>query len=89
MIVHDLDIVGRSIYPSETDTPLMTHTNAVLPFAISLEQFESITRRHSQCAQITGTMDHLELAPSHPFDIVKTVNGELLKSISVSEQANE
>lgn len=89
MIVHDLDIVGRSIYPSETDTPLITHTNAVLPFAISLEQFESITRRHSQCARITGSMDHLELAPSHPFDIVKTVNGELLKSISVSEQANE
>jgi hypothetical protein len=44
MIVHDFDVVGVSIPPSETNPELIVDPNAVLAAAISFEHFQSEAR---------------------------------------------
>jgi hypothetical protein len=48
MVVNDFDIVGITFMPTETQPPLIVAPNRVLPFAVTLEQFESISRQPTQ-----------------------------------------
>src|SRR5581483_3514329 len=46
LVVRDFDIVCFSFLPFETDAVLIVDSDAVLAFAIALESFQAITRRH-------------------------------------------
>jgi len=42
MIVHDLDVVGLTVFPPEADPPLVVDANAVLTRAISVKLLQTI-----------------------------------------------
>jgi len=44
MVVNDFDIVGITFMPTEAQPPLIINPDGVLPFAITLERFEPISR---------------------------------------------
>ena len=58
MVVDDFDMFGTSVFPIETDTPLVIDADAVLTGAISLEQFEMIAGRHTKIFDATALVDH-------------------------------
>ena len=62
MIVHNLDIKGMSIVPSETDAPLVVDANAVLSGASALQSLKPVSPNGSQVIQINGSMK-----PTKPF----------------------
>jgi hypothetical protein len=48
MVVDDLDIVRVTVLPTETDTPLVVYTDAVLALAIATQRLKPVTRRNQQ-----------------------------------------
>src|SRR5262249_5248950 len=70
MIVDDLDIVGVAVAPAEADAPLVIDPNAVLPFAISGQPLQPISRRRPQVLEIASIVKLHQLAISRPYDVV-------------------
>jgi len=76
-------MIGTSIVPGETDTPLVIDTNTVLTGTIAPEQFEAVTGRHAQILDATALVDHakfserdvlnvggqLSTAPARPYQL--------------------
>ena len=61
MVVDDLD-VGRSVGgPSEADAVLIVDPDAVLPFPVAGQGFESVPWRHSEVVNHIGRIEHQEL----------------------------
>jgi hypothetical protein len=52
MIVDDLYVVSVSFFPHKANPPLVIDTNAVLPFAVSLERMKSVAARRAQIHQV-------------------------------------
>ncbi len=48
MIIYNFNIIGMSIFPHETDTPLIVNAYAVLPLAVTRKGFQHIRWRDSQ-----------------------------------------
>src|SRR5580704_3114970 len=50
MVIDNLHIFGtwRTFRPLETNPPLIVNADAVLPFTVSLERFETVTRQYGQ-----------------------------------------
>jgi hypothetical protein len=48
MVVRDLDIVRITLLPSETNTPLVVDSNAVLSGSLPGETLETVAGRHSE-----------------------------------------
>jgi hypothetical protein len=44
MIIHDLDLMGISVYPLEAEPPLVVNTNAVLSCSVTFWLLQSVTR---------------------------------------------
>jgi len=44
MIIHNLNVISVSVFPSETYPPLVVDTDTVLTPAFALQQFQSISR---------------------------------------------
>jgi len=74
VIVDDLDVTRLSLFPGETDPPLVVDANAVLPDAVSLERLKPIARWHSKILQRPCLGEVKELASGYPFDIAKAGN---------------
>jgi hypothetical protein len=69
VIIRNFHVVGVSIVPHKTDTPLIVDAYTVLPRAITLELMKSITRRHFQVHQTFGGVQHQELSPRRLPDV--------------------
>ena len=52
MVIHDLDVPGRTVAPLETDPPLIVDADAVLPPPITVQSFEPIARRNPQIVEL-------------------------------------
>lgn len=48
VVIRDFNLTGASVRPSEADSVLLVDRNAVLPFSLSGQGFQSVTRRDSQ-----------------------------------------
>ncbi len=48
MVINNFDISGISVFPFETESPLLVYPNAVLTFSISGQGFESVRRRNAE-----------------------------------------
>jgi hypothetical protein len=55
-------MVGTSIFPEETDTPLVVYADAVLTGAVALEQFEAIAWRNAEIFDATALVDHTKFS---------------------------
>ena len=56
VIVCNLDIVGAISHPSETDTPFVVDSDAVLPRTITFQFLQSISWRSQQVIEVGGTV---------------------------------
>ena len=54
VIIDDFNIgrAGRAVGPFEADPPLVVDTNAVLPFTVTAQGFETVARQTFQVLQI-------------------------------------
>jgi hypothetical protein len=67
VVVHDLDVVGISVTPYKTKTPLVVDPDTVLPLPLAAQGFQTVSRRRCQIAQIRGAVQLAKLSASDPF----------------------
>ncbi len=63
----EFEIFHPSVFPHETDPPLIIYSDAQLPFAIAGESFQPIARRYPDILHILGRVDHLQLSQGRPL----------------------
>ena len=91
MIINYLDVLGRIVVPSKTNSPLIVDTNAVSTGAIAMQQFESITGRGSQVIKPGRRIDHVQLSACDSLYSSESPHGLLQMQplgICVSKAAN-
>lgn len=69
MVVHDLNVVGISRSPSETDSPLSVDANAVLASSIPLQPFELVTWRYPKVIENRGCIEYPEFAERYSLHL--------------------
>lgn len=69
MVVDDLDIMGVSRSPAETDPPLLVDTNAVLAGTIPLELLQTVSGRDPEIVEHRGRIEHPELPQSDLLNV--------------------
>ena len=66
MIIRDLYLVSVSVAPSEADSPLVIHSNAVPALLVALQSLQTVAGRHSHIFQSRGAVQHDQLAEGRP-----------------------
>src|SRR5271168_3694092 len=79
MIIRDLYVVGVSVAPDKTDTPLVVDAYAVLPRAVTLQLMKSVARRHSQIRQTSGRVQHQKLSSCRLSNVHELTNTLVVK----------
>jgi hypothetical protein len=77
MVVGNLDIESVAFIPAEAEAVLVVDPNAILPFAVSGERFQSVARKQRQVAKRGRTMQVEEL-PQRDFSDRLQLSRELL-----------
>ena len=91
VIVDDLYIERIASMPTKTNAPLIIDTDAVLPFASSLQGFEPVAGWHSKVIQPPCLMKVQELPSSDPLERKESANSLIIEdrlSVFTSERAN-
>jgi hypothetical protein len=65
MVVDNLDVFGDALTPDKANAPLVIDPDAVLAVAVTLEGFQSVTRRGTQVSQHFGIFDHIKFPRCH------------------------
>jgi len=55
-------VVGVSVAPHKTDTPLVVDAYTVLPRSVTFQLMKSVARRHFQIHQTFGRVQHQKLS---------------------------
>jgi len=63
VVIHDFHILCTCIRPTETDSPLIVDTDAVLTNTITPERFKMIARWHSQIIEPICNFELSKFAP--------------------------
>ena len=71
MIIHDLNIERITLNPGKADPPLIIDTNTVLPLPISLQSFQTISRRNPQITERWGEVENQKLPSRNSFYATK------------------
>ena len=66
MVIDDLYVLWAVRRPSETDPVLIVDSNAVLPFAITLQGFESVSWRDPEILKDGGGSKSIQLLSTLP-----------------------
>src|SRR5450432_309513 len=74
VIICNLHVVGVSVAPQKTDTPLVVDAYAVLPRTVTFQLMKSVTRRHSQIRQTFGRVQHQKLSSCWLSNVHKLTN---------------
>jgi hypothetical protein len=69
VVVDDFNVERITRAPAETNTPLLIHANTVLSRTVTLELFESVSRRDSEIAEDGGRIQHPEFPKGHALDV--------------------
>lgn len=62
MVVHDLDVVGVGVDPTEADPPLVVDADAVLSEAFGRELLQTVRWRHPEVGETGGGIEHEQFA---------------------------
>jgi hypothetical protein len=77
MIIYDLYPFSMAILPDETNPPLIIDADAVLPFAISLENLQPIRSWQPQIMESRGGVNRVELHEGSLLNITRKLAREL------------
>jgi hypothetical protein len=55
-------MIGTSVVPNKTNTPLVIDSNAVLPRSVGFQKFEPIARRYFQIVQHDSLIEQTQLS---------------------------
>ncbi len=69
MIGDDGDIARSSVFPGETNPPLVIDANAPLARPVAPQAFEPVAWRHPEIAERTRRMQQAQLAQGNALDI--------------------
>jgi hypothetical protein len=64
MVICHFNIKGVTARPDKTDSPLIIHSDTVLPLAIPFQLFELVTWWYTQIVKRLGGVEHQELPQS-------------------------
>jgi hypothetical protein len=64
-----LYVFRSRIGPAEADSPLVVYTDAVLPYAVALERFQTVAGRYAQILQAAGDFKLTNFAAGDHCDI--------------------
>ena len=62
MVIHDLNITGTVIRPTEAHAPLVVDPDAVLPLAITLQRLKAMAWRGTQVGELCRGVQHIEFS---------------------------
>lgn len=73
MIIDNFDFrwTGIPNRPLKTDSPPVVDSDAVLPFAIACQSFETVARQRSNVLDRHGRIQPVEFQASRPFDALE------------------
>ena len=74
MIVNDFNVRWTFYRPNKAHAPLIVDADAVLPFAISLQRFELISRRNTQIFQDRRPVKLFQFAKGDPLYVYPSTN---------------
>src|SRR6185312_11087720 len=57
VIIHNLNLVGRTTTPCEAHPVFVVNPNAVLAQSVSLQSFQTIASRHKKFVQVFGSIE--------------------------------
>jgi hypothetical protein len=69
VVVDDLNLVGITVPPYETDTPTLIVADTVLALPISGELLQAVARRKAEIGEALGVVEHAELAVGQLLDV--------------------
>ena len=81
MIVGDFHVNGITIFPAETNSPLIVDPDAVLALPIPGQLFEAIPRWHSKVGQRVSGIKNEELLQCWAVDILR----ELSRALAIED----
>src|SRR5580698_9915822 len=79
VVVNDFDFVGIAISPLKADSPLIVDANAPLSFAISVELFQTVSRRLRQLFDPVHIFNLPKLAKGNSFNRCKSTAMKTLR----------
>lgn len=65
MIIHDFNVKCVAALPGKTYTPLIINADAVLPFSVTSEPLQMISRRNAQEIECFGGVNLREFSKGH------------------------
>jgi len=68
MIINYLDLIDVALFPNKADAPPIVDSDNVLPMAVSLESFQTVSRRNSQVIQGSRPVEHPQFAQADPLN---------------------
>jgi hypothetical protein len=68
MVVDDFNVECIPRAPAKTDSPLLVHADAVLPLPVTLELFQSVSRRDPQILKDGRCVQHPEFPKRNSLD---------------------
>ena len=71
MVIHDFDIFGAIVRPTETNAELIIHTNAVLTSAIAFQRLQPIAWRNPKILQPVRDLKLSQLASRDGSNVYK------------------
>lgn len=71
MVIYDLDVIRVSIFPTETDSPLIVDTNAVLALAAPGQLLKMVRGRNPQIVQVFRCVKREQLSQASTLDTLK------------------
>jgi len=82
VIIHDFDIdrPGRTVWPLETNPPLVVDANPVLALPVAAQRFESVARQAGKVLECRGRLETIELELRGPLN-----RGERLDALAGGE----
>jgi hypothetical protein len=72
-------VVGVSVPPHKTNTPLVVDADTVLPRSVTFKSMESVTRRYFQIHQTFGRVQHQELSSGWLSNVHEPANIFIVK----------
>jgi len=68
VVIDDLNVVGISPAPAETDPPLLVDSDTVLPISVTPELLNSVARRDPKIVEDRGCIEHPEYPKGGPLN---------------------
>jgi hypothetical protein len=68
VVVNDLDVKGVSVFPDETDAPLIIDPDAVLPRTVAAEPLEAVARGNQKVLERLSAVKDQQLSQCSSLD---------------------